>query len=1020
MAFNLKKFFNALKIVPKASSTIDVLGEFEVLSSTNKAQFHNGTSASPLVTESHTATLTNKTISGASNTITNVSRASLNAGNPNAIAYNNGAGILTDSTNLIYDGNEINITSALGGIGINTTSSAVNIMNVRRDQNTLTRSILRNTHSGASAQVQFSLSSDAGDVNLSALSISAGAVASLTSDPGFTNGFLIGTNTGPLDLRTGAITGIFLSGAGAVTLGRTGASLTGIFNGNAFQMLASTASTNFDITRGVNTASISLSGDTGISAGAGVKFFGGAHATDPNLTQFFNNSVQTLSISATGALNIGPGGASVSHQINGNQLNLVHSSSTGIFAINRDTSVGGLALSGGTSPSNGGRINLYGPTHATKPKYVELVSNDVTFRMPLADGAPSQVLQTDGAGNLSFGVASSGFGVNYIANPDAEVNTNGWATYADVAGVAPVDGTGGSPSVTLSRITASPLRGIGMFRLSKDGANRQGQGASYNFTIADADKAKPLSISFEYQPSAGFVAGDASDIRMYIYDVTNALVIQLAPYTIQGGSGATQKFIGTFQTSSNSTSYRLIFHIATTNTVAWDFNFDTVVVGPQILNYGAPISDWNVFTPTGSWVANTTYSGEWRRVGDSMQIRYRVGTTGAPTATVLFLNLPPGYSIDTSKIATDLVQEVGNVAISDNDVLAYAGPVFYDTTTRVRPNYLNGSVTGQTVSQTTPFTWNNGDYLTASILVPIQGWGSNVVMSNDTDTRVVALTAPEQLPTGTLSAVQNVVVFGTISKDTHGAYNTSTGIYTVPVSGYYKVSASLDIQASGVSVGNASTVSIYKNGVQALHSGAYIYNASVNELNPKINGTIFCNAGDTLAIFSFTNTTGNAFINNVGSNFLSIERVSGPSAIAASETVTARYMSGVAQAINSTPSILDYATKDFDSHNAVTTGASWKFTAPVAGIYNVSAQFEEASTSLITQIIALYKNGSIFSVYRTARQATNSAAETPVMNTTIRLLAGDFIDIRKVTNGTASTTPDTQANFVCITKVGNY
>lgn len=59
---NIKKFFLGLKIVPKADTqpSIDKLGELEVSSTSSKLNFHNGTSKSAVVTETHEATLTNK------------------------------------------------------------------------------------------------------------------------------------------------------------------------------------------------------------------------------------------------------------------------------------------------------------------------------------------------------------------------------------------------------------------------------------------------------------------------------------------------------------------------------------------------------------------------------------------------------------------------------------------------------------------------------------------------------------------------------------------------------------------------------------------------------------------------------------------------------------------------------------------------------------------------------------------------------------------------------------------------
>ena len=77
---NIRKFLEGIGIVPKSSSTADTQGELEVLSSDGKLRYHNGTSVSPVVTEAHSATLTNKTIDADSNTITNIENADIKAG----------------------------------------------------------------------------------------------------------------------------------------------------------------------------------------------------------------------------------------------------------------------------------------------------------------------------------------------------------------------------------------------------------------------------------------------------------------------------------------------------------------------------------------------------------------------------------------------------------------------------------------------------------------------------------------------------------------------------------------------------------------------------------------------------------------------------------------------------------------------------------------------------------------------------------------------------------------------------
>jgi hypothetical protein len=78
--FNIKKFLIGLRIVPKTSSTADAKGELEVIDSTGKLGYHDGTSVSPVVTEAHSATLENKAIDADNNTISELEVDNLKAG----------------------------------------------------------------------------------------------------------------------------------------------------------------------------------------------------------------------------------------------------------------------------------------------------------------------------------------------------------------------------------------------------------------------------------------------------------------------------------------------------------------------------------------------------------------------------------------------------------------------------------------------------------------------------------------------------------------------------------------------------------------------------------------------------------------------------------------------------------------------------------------------------------------------------------------------------------------------------
>lgn len=108
MALNFKGILSGIRLDAKSGAESTVLGELEVLSATNKLYFHNGSSSSPVVTEAHSQTLTNKSIDADSNTITNIENADIKAGaaiarnklasgTANRVVVNDGSGVQTDA-----------------------------------------------------------------------------------------------------------------------------------------------------------------------------------------------------------------------------------------------------------------------------------------------------------------------------------------------------------------------------------------------------------------------------------------------------------------------------------------------------------------------------------------------------------------------------------------------------------------------------------------------------------------------------------------------------------------------------------------------------------------------------------------------------------------------------------------------------------------------------------------------------------------------------------------------------------
>ena len=173
-----------------------------------------------------------------------------------------------------------------------------------------------------------------------------------------------------------------------------------------------------------------------------------------------------------------------------------------------------------------------------------------------------------------------------------------------------------------------------------------------------------------------------------------------------------------------------------------------------------------------------------------MEVSGRVSLSGAPNAASLTVNLPSGFSIDTTKLAaTTSTKQLGlltwfDAAIPSNQT----GLVIYSSTTA---DLLEGQRLSSAsnhdiapITQTVPKTFASGDQIDFTFSVPILGWSSTVQMSNDTDTRVVAARLSGDPASATAN---NPIIFPTSDFDTHGAYNATTGIYTAPVPGYYHI-----------------------------------------------------------------------------------------------------------------------------------------------------------------------------------------------------------------------------------------
>jgi len=650
-------------------------------------------------------------------------------------------------------------------------------------------------------------------------------------------------------------------------------------------------------------------------------------------------------------------------------------------------------------------------------------------------------------------------------------------------------------------------------------ANFQGEGVYTQLkTINNADLTKVLYISFDYEFDVTQLTGDWI---VYIKDNTNGMV-QPVGFQIQGGvSGGKYRHTASFQTASNSTSYRLYIHRAVTTATAVNLKIDNVVVS-SLPNGGAAFIKPTItrITATGSSTyttpANVAYihvravgpggggagSGTGGTGGNassgSANTTFGTALLTAGLGTGATANNNYGGTEGTATIASPAFGTAsagargsslsGNSAITN---VSYSGgtggstpfgggggggPAAASGSANAGLNANGNSGAGGGGAGTAHFAGNfaagsgggSGGWLDAIITNPaasypvfigVGGSGgaagtSGAVGGNggsgyievteyynqpgstalEGDGRVVAATystaAGQSIPNNT----DTIVDFGTKVQDTLNAVTTGgSWKFTAQSQGTYEVNAFVEFtNGGGWAVGEEAYLALYKNGGSVTRLGGYVAQVAHSTYVPIPCATrqIELNAGDYIDLRVFQNSGASlALLASGVANWVSIKRLSGASIISTDTKIIARYTSNAATSIaNGTPTIHDFATRIYDSHGAVTTGASWKFTAPKPATYRMTVMSSSAagggwaSTEEWSGLI--YKNGVEQGnrPFRTVMYAGHTVAVNGNGSAAIKLLAGDYIDLRVFQNSGAALNTDTDAalNHVEIEEIGNY
>ncbi len=346
------------------------------------------------------------------------------------------------------------------------------------------------------------------------------------------------------------------------------------------------------------------------------------------------------------------------------------------------------------------------------------------------DTTANQLLSDDGTNLNAIG---SGSGEkNYVTAPST---ASGWA--ASGAGIT---------VATDSTAASLPRPNTSKTGLLLTGVSGSTAYAYYRIILDDADVGKKLKVQFDMKPGTAV----AADFKVDIYSNTNVDYstgnARIALSTDVSAVSALPALTGTYRTTFDApalTAKWIELRIGMNATQTHTLDISDVVIGPGVVVQGAAVSGWTSYTPTGAMSSNTTYTGQYRRVGDQMELEVNLAFAGAPTSASATFLIPTGFTINTAVLGSTTHEALGFGAAKLAGVSSVVQAV-YSTTTALAIVYQS-AVTGarSAVTQAAPGTIANADSIQIKAFVPISEWAGS----------------------GTVNVVQNDVEY---------AYNTST------------------------------------------------------------------------------------------------------------------------------------------------------------------------------------------------------------------------------------------------------
>lgn len=437
--------------------------------------------------------------------------------------------------------------------------------------------------------------------------------------------------------------------------------------------------------------------------------------------------------------------------------------------------------------------------------------------------------------------------LNYILNFGAEYDDTGYNTYDDGAVSKPVDGTGGSPAISFTRSASSPLYGVGKMLLTNTGADRQGEGGSYDFTIEDGATYSPITVSFTYDISGTF---DDDYVVVYVYDKDNTELITTLTTNDLPNTSTKGKFVASF-TATDADDYRIIWHVATTDTDVWTLAIDNIRVKESEPVEGVILEEFPVYDITGyisstdtGYSENTCTATPYSTVDEDGNEKWFIKGNLSLEATSI-----SGWSVTwTGLNFTNTGGTLGRQAISVNtNSNSIVGEAMYVSGTTMGGGF-SGNVDYYDVQFNVQIdakpTWATKTYSRTFVGNILDNTPQSIYVNNSGET---------------LTANTTDIPFLTKVTDNNAAWDGDS--YTIPSDGKYTVSGNL---VSSTSV--TPTFNLYVGGTIDLSAGSTRTSATNHEFHVEQ----YFNRGDVVSIRS---SVGFTLSTSATSNWISISKL---------------------------------------------------------------------------------------------------------------------------------------------------